>query len=59
MQTRKIESIINQQAQTAKASLDSANQELHDTHEKLLDLKTQQANIYNKIATIYLLESPK
>ena len=59
MQTRKIESIINQQAQTAKASLDSANQELHDTHEKLLDLKTQQANIYNKIATIYLLEPPK
>ncbi|OTQ11527.1 hypothetical protein B6D11_12475, partial [Gilliamella apicola] len=59
MQTRKIESIINQQAQTTKASLDSANQELHDTHEKLLDLKTQQANIYNKIATIYLLEPPK
>lgn len=59
MQTRTIESTINQKARTTKASLDSANQELHDTHEKLLDLKTQQANIYNKIATIYLLESPE
>ena len=59
MQTKIIENKIYEQAQGIKATLDMAYQERQDTLDKILNLKNEQANIYQKIAVIYLKESPE
>ena len=59
MQTKIIENKIYEQAQGIKATLDTAYKERQDTLDKILNLKNEQASIYQKIATIYLKESPE
>ncbi|WP_392563244.1 hypothetical protein RHO13_06870 [Orbus wheelerorum] len=59
MQTRIIESTINRRIDDTRGSLDFANKMLQDAHQNILNLKHQQVTIYEKIATIFLLESPQ
>lgn len=59
MQTKSIEKSINEQAGAIKASLDSANKEFQSAYQEILHLKNEQVKIYQEIATIFLLESPK
>jgi len=59
MQTNVIESAIKRKMYDVKVSLDFANRRLEDTHQNILHLKNEQIIIYQKIATIFLLESPE
>ena len=58
MQTKQIENSIKLKANNVMASLNSANKERQNIHQTMLNLKNEQVKIYQKIATIYLLESP-
>lgn len=58
MQTKQIENSIKLKANNVMASLNSANKEWLNIHKTMLNLKDEQVKIYQKIATIYLLESP-
>lgn len=57
MRTRDIENSINEKAKGIKNALNTANKELHNTHQNILNLKSEQIKIYQKISAIYLLES--
>ncbi|PXZ07216.1 hypothetical protein DKK70_05010 [Gilliamella apicola] len=58
MQPKNIEKKICAEAEKIKASLDIAYQKRQDILVDILNLKNEQASIYQKIATIYLKESP-
>ena len=57
-QPKSIEKKICAEAEKIKASLDIAYQKRQDILDDILKLKNEQASIYQKIATIYLKESP-
>ncbi|WP_392561194.1 hypothetical protein RHO12_08390 [Orbus sturtevantii] len=59
MQARIVESIISKRIDEFKDFLNSANQQLEDTHQQILNLKREQVTIYQKIAAIFLLEPPE
>lgn len=59
MQTmKKIESSITKKAEDIRTSINSTIQKKQDVQQKILQLKNEQIKIFQKIATIYLLESP-
>lgn len=59
MDTEKIENRIAKKGLEIKASIEITKKEIDVTHEKISKLKNEQVKIFQKIATIYLLESPK
>lgn len=59
MQAKKIENNIEDKLSGINNSLKKTKNELQDCRQKILDMKNEQVEIYQKIATIYLLESPK
>lgn len=59
MQPKKIERNIEDKLSGVNVSLTKAKNELQDFRQKIVDMKNEQVEIYQKIATIYLLESPK
>lgn len=59
MQPKKIERNIEDKLSGVNVSLTKAKSELQDFRQKIVDMKNEQVEIYQKIATIYLLESPK
>lgn len=59
MQPKKIEKNIEDKLSGVNVSLTKAKNELQDFRQKIVDMKNEQVEIYQKIATIYLLESPK
>ena len=59
MQPKKIERNIEDKLSGVNVSLTKAKNELQDFRQKIVDMKNEQVETYQKIATIYLLESPK
>lgn len=56
--TSNIENNIIKKADDIKSSINSTNQKIQATQQKIQLLKTEQIDIFRKIATFFLLESP-
>lgn len=50
---------IEEKTLGAKASIDDAYKKLHDAQQKILSLQNNKVKLYQQIARIFLLESPK
>lgn len=59
MQSSNIERSIEIKLQEIFSAIEKTNNEVQNSRQKILDLTNKQVEIYQKIATIYLLESPQ